>query len=103
MDKEIIEVVKKVLVKSGIPLKGIYFFGSRSKNTQAKHSDYDIAVILKTQVSQNIKDQIRSVIYDIMLDYDIVIDSHIFSERDINNPATPFRESIKTEGIFYAV
>jgi len=98
----IIEKVRKSLKESGIALKGIYLFGSHSKNLQTKDSDYDIAVILETSVNQIVKDEVRSVIYDIMLRYDVVIDSHIYSEPDINNAATPFRESIRTEGIFYA-
>lgn len=101
--KKIIKEVRKSLIESKISLKGIYFFGSRSKNIHTMDSDYDIAVVLKTPVSQKLKDEIRSVIYDIMLKYEVVIDSYIFSEDDINNPATPFRETIKTEGMFYAV
>ena len=100
--KTIIEEVRNSLKESGIALKGIYLFGSRAKNLQDKNSDYDVAVILKTPVNQAIKDEIRSVIYDIMLKHDVVIDSHIYAESDIINPATPFRNVIRTEGIFYA-
>jgi predicted nucleotidyltransferase len=98
----LVEKVSSSLKKSGIDLKGIYFFGSRSKDLQLEGSDYDMAIILKTSVTQAIKDIIRSDIYDIMLTYDVVIDSHIYSESDIQNPQTPFREVIKSEGIFYA-
>ncbi len=100
--KTIIEEVRNSLKEFGIALKGIYLFGSRAKNYQDAESDYDIAVILKTPVNQVTKDEIRSVIYDIMLKYDVVIDSHIYAEPDIINPATPFRNIIKSEGIFYA-
>ena len=100
--KTIIEEVRKSLKESAIPLKGIYLFGSRAKNSQTKDSDYDIAVILKIPVSQLIKDSVRSFVYDVMLKYDVVIDSHVYSENDITDPTTPFREKIRTEGIFYA-
>lgn len=100
--KTLIEEVRNSLKESGVDLKGIYLFGSRSKDKQHRDSDYDLAIILKSAVSQSIKDSIRSVIYDIMLKYDVVIDSHIYSEKDIVNPQTPFREIIKNEGIFYA-
>lgn len=98
----LIEEVSNALKASGVALMGIYLFGSRSKDLQQRGSDYDMAIILKTTVSQTIKDSIRSIIYDIMLKYDVVIDSHIYSEKDINNPQTPFREVIRNEGIFYA-
>jgi len=100
--KIIIEEVRKSLNESKFSLKGIYLFGSRSKNLQEKDSDYDIAVILKTSVNQAAKDKVRSIIYDVMLKYDVVIDSHIYSAQDIDNPVTPFREVIRNEGIYYA-
>lgn len=100
--KTLIEEVRNSLKKSDVGLKGIYLFGSRSRDKQQSDSDYDLAIILKTSVTQAIKDLIRSVIYDIMLAHDVVIDSHIYSESDIQNPQTPFREVIKSEGIFYA-
>jgi predicted nucleotidyltransferase len=105
MDKitqSLIEEVRDSLRESGIALAGIYLFGSRSKDIQQRDSDYDVAIILKTSVSQTIKDSIRSILYNIMLKHDIVIDSHIYSEKDIINPQTPFREVIRNEGIFYA-
>ena len=101
--KKIIEEMRKSLRESGIPLKGIYLFGSRAKDSQSENSDYDIAVILKTPVSGEIKDAVRSLAYDIMLKYDVVIDSHVYYESDIEMPATPFREAIRAGGIFYGI
>jgi len=100
--KIIIEKVSKSLVKAGVPLKGLYFFGSRAKELQTKESDYDIAVIIKLPVSRKIKDEVRSVVYEIMLEHDVVIDTHIYSESEIDKPATPFREAIRKEGVYYA-
>jgi predicted nucleotidyltransferase len=98
----LIEEVRNSLRESDIALAGMYLFGSRAKDIQQHGSDYDIAIILKSTVNQVIKDAIRSIIYDIMLKHDVVIDSHIYSEKDIVNPKTPFRGVIKNEGIYYA-
>lgn len=37
-----------------------------------------------------------------MVQYDIIIDSHIYNYKDIIDPITPFRKNIKNEGIYYA-
>ena len=98
----LIDEARENLKISGIDLKGIYLFGSRSKDIQETDSDYDVSIVIKSKVTQETKDFIRSIIYDIMLKHDVVIDSHIYSEKDISDPETPFREVIKNEGIFYA-
>lgn len=105
MDKNtliIIEDVTNALKESGIALAGLYLFGSRSINIYEPESDYDIAVVLKTSTTPSIKDMIRSIIYDVMLKHDVVIDSHIYSDIEIMEPSTPFREMIRNEGIYYA-
>lgn len=106
MDKNtlvIIEDVTRALKNSGVALTGLYLFGSRSIKIHEPESDYDIAVVLKTSTTPSVKDMIRSIIYDVMLKHDIVIDSHIYSENEITEPSTPFREMIRNEGIYYAV
>lgn len=105
MDKKTLILIKEVrenLKNSGIDLQGIYLFGSRSKGIQETDSDYDVAIVIKSKVTHETKDFVRSIVYDIMLKHDVVIDSHIYSEKDISDPQTPFREVIKNEGIFYA-
>lgn len=105
MDKKtqnILEELRDSLNKAGFAVAGIYLFGSRSKDLHKHDSDYDVAIILKNSVNQATKDSIRSITYDIMLKHDVLIDSHIYTENDIVNPQTPFREVIRDEGIFYA-
>jgi len=101
-DNILIAEISKQLKKGGFDLVGIYFFGSRTKNTFSEYSDYDIAIILKEKVDWIVKEKIQSVIYDIMLEHDIIIDSHIYTKGEIESPITPFRESILTDGTYYA-
>lgn len=90
------------LKKTGLDVVGLYLFGSRANNTFKDDSDYDVAIILNEKVDWKLKDKVREVIYDIMLENDIVIDSHIYSKEEIELSITPLRESIKSTGIFYA-
>ena len=92
------------LLKNKIPsFRGLYFFGSRAKQVQQKYSDYDVAVLLDEDITWRRKDEIRNLIYDIMLEADIIIDIHVYSANEFVNPSTPFRSAIKSEGIFYGI
>ena len=88
--------------KGGFNIIGLYLFGSRANNTFNEDSDYDIAIILKEEVDWRVKDKVSGVVYDIMLEHDIIIDSHIFTKNEIESPITPLRESIKLDGVYYA-
>lgn len=101
-DNILLAQISYQLKKGGFDVVGLYLFGSRAKNTFNKDSDYDIAIILNEKIDWKIKDSIQSIIYDIMLEYDIVIDSHIYTRHEIESAQTPFRESILKEGIYYA-
>ena len=94
----------KDLLKSKYPsFQGLYFFGSRNKDKYDEHSDFDIALIFNEEITWKFKEEIRGLIYDIMLQSDIVIDSHIYSIKEMAEPITPFRNAIKSEGIYYGI
>jgi uncharacterized protein len=97
----LIEIADK-LKANGFNLHGLYLFGSRAKTSSREDSDYDVAIILNEKVDWKLKDKVREVIYDMMLERDIVIDSHIYTKEEIELSVTPLRESIKSTGIFYA-
>jgi predicted nucleotidyltransferase len=101
-DNKLLSEISYQLRKGGFNIVGLYLFGSRANNTFNQDSDYDIAIILNEKIDWKVKDNIREVIYDIMLENDIVIDSHIYSKKEIDLSITPLRESIKSTGIFYA-
>ena len=86
-----------------LDFKGIYFFGSRIAKKYSEESDLDLPFTFGRNINRKFKDEIRSLVYDYDLKYDIVIDSHIYNYRDILNPITPFRNNVKTLGIFYGV
>jgi predicted nucleotidyltransferase len=101
-DNKLLSEISDQLRKGGFNIVGLYLFGSRANNTFNQDSDYDIAIILNEKIDWKVKDKVREVIYDIMLENDIVIDSHIYSKEEIDHSITPLRESIKSTGIFYA-
>jgi len=78
-DNILLSEISSQIKKSGFDLVGIYLFGSRAKNTFNKDSDYDIAIILNKNIDWRLKDKLQAIVYDIMLENDIIIDSHIFT------------------------
>jgi len=76
----------KLLTEFGNDIKEVILFGSRAKGDATINSDYDILIILnKKDYSWKYKYQINEVIYDLELENDIIIDSHILSDYEVNN------------------
>ena len=87
LDKIDIGIIRtKLLNEFGDEIKDVVLFGSRAKGDSTINSDYDILIILnKKDYNWKYKYRINEVIYDIELDNDIIIDSHILSEYEVNN------------------
>ncbi len=99
----LIETIKNILKDKFPSLKGIYFFGSRARNNSVDGSDYDLAIIFDEEVNWKFKDEIVKCIYSFMIENDIILDLHIYSEKDFYTLNTPFKVKIKQEGIYFGV
>lgn len=82
--------------------KGVYFHGSRFKETQVQDSDYDLVFIFDRVVDWKFEDEIWSIIYKYDLKYNIVIDARIYNSKEIKTPLTPFKENVLTNSKYYA-
>ncbi|MBU2446826.1 MAG: nucleotidyltransferase domain-containing protein [Bacteroidetes bacterium] len=99
--EKVIKELSEILRDKYSDFNGIYFFGSRVKGGSDEFSDYDIAIVFDRIIGRKFKDEIRKIVYDLELKYEIIIDSHIYSHFEILKPITPFRENVKNHGIFY--
>ena len=75
---------------------GIYFFGSRTKDT------YNMVFVFDRKINWRFRKEIIKIVYDIELKYDIFIDAKVYNNKEISEPITPFRQAVINEGIFYA-
>ena len=82
--------------------QGVYAYGSRQRGDWGEASDYDLLFVFTATPDWRKKDRIRAVVYQRELDDDIVIDGKYYSVNDIAHPRTPFCETVKQEGAFYA-
>ena len=65
-------------------LKDLILFGSRAKGGAKKDSDYDFLVILKQKADWKTEREISDLSYEIDLKYNIVTDTHILAESELN-------------------
>jgi predicted nucleotidyltransferase len=85
-NKTILKELKEQLVHHfGNNIKDVILFGSHASGKASEHSDYDIIVIIKNDYDWKYKDKIFHVVYDIELEYEIIIDLKIISLNELNN------------------
>lgn len=88
-------------VNAVIPGSSVIFYGSRARGNPQEHSDWDILILTDT-VTPEIKDSIYDALYDIELEYNIIIGPLILprdewdSKRFKNHP---IHERIDEEGV----
>ena len=83
---EILVDLKNALTcKLGSNLKHLVLFGSQAWGTPRKTSDYDILVVLSGQYDWKTEREISNICYSIDLKYNILTDTHIVSEYELQN------------------
>jgi len=94
------EVKGKLLKK--FPDAEIILYGSKARGNYEELSDIDLLVLLNSKVSQRLKEEIRGIIYDIELEYDVVfgtiIENRNFWQSALAN-AMPFHLNIDRHGV----
>lgn len=85
--KKIIDELKNHLVKNYAgSVKEVILFGSRSYGSPEEFSDYDVLIILGNNYTSEDENQILDLCYDIDLKYNILLDVHILSTKELNSP-----------------
>jgi uncharacterized protein len=77
--------MKSLLLKNyGDLVVKIILFGSRVDGNAREYSDYDVLVVVKKTIDWKIKDNIRSVLYDLNIEYDILLSVQVISEPELD-------------------
>jgi len=64
-------------------VKNVILFGSQAKGLANENSDYDILILLDKDYSGKDEDKIFDICYDIDLKYNIIIDAHLLSLKEL--------------------
>jgi uncharacterized protein len=80
-EKELLEIIKNRLVEAYHP-QLIYLFGSRAWGEPTAHSDFDLAVVLKSSdlaMTERMRIGLR-----VMIDIPVGVDILVFTETEMN-------------------
>lgn len=86
IDKKIIltDLKRRLEDQYPVPVK-VVLFGSQASNRANEFSDYDILILLGHDYSSVDENNILNICYDIDLKYNILIDAHLLSTRELNS------------------
>ena len=89
MDELTIRIVEdlKSLLKEKLQdsLSDVILFGSQTTGSNSQNSDYDILIITKNKVDWKLERVISDTCYEIDLKYDIITDTHILAEDELES------------------
>lgn len=65
-------------------VKEVILFGSQAYGNPNENSDYDILIVLEKDYNARDENRIYDLCFDMNLKYNIIIDAHLISERELN-------------------
>lgn len=85
-NQKILVDLKQHLKKNyGDSVKDVVLFGSRAYGDSTEYSDYDVLIVLNKDYSRKDENKILDLCYDIDLKYDILLDVHVLSRKEITS------------------
>ncbi len=79
--------------------KGVYFYGSRARQTESEESDYDIVAVFDF-VDRSKRMKIWGIVGEIEYKFDVFLDLHPMTREELEfNPY--YYEQVVKNGIFY--
>ena len=83
--KILIDLKRHLKNHYGDSIKDIVLFGSQAWGDSNKYSDYDILIVLDKDYTGKDENKILDLCYDIDLKYNILLDIHLLSEREMTS------------------
>jgi predicted nucleotidyltransferase len=86
----------------GTTLVVIYWFGSRVREHNKPHSDYDILLETKSVLTEEQRDEIADLAIDIVAEHGVLLDIHYYTTHEITHPPhsnSPFVHAVLREGV----
>jgi len=69
----------------GNSVKEVILFGSQVRGDSKDYSDYDVLIVLEKEYSGKDENKILDLCYDIDLKYNILLDVHVISNKELNS------------------
>lgn len=92
----------KTSVQKLIPNARIILYGSHARLEGRPESDYDLLILVDTEVSIELEDKIGNLLYEIELDKSVIISAIVFNEKNWEQArykAMPLYKNIALDGV----
>jgi len=83
--KILLDLKKHLIQYYGDSVKDVVLFGSQARGDSTENSDYDILIVLNSDYSSKDENKIYDLCYDIDLKYNILLDVHLISQKEISS------------------
>ncbi|PSR03909.1 MAG: hypothetical protein BRD50_04950 [Bacteroidetes bacterium SW_11_45_7] len=84
--QKILSDLKNYLLNNyGDSIQDVILFGSQAKGQAVDYSDYDVLIVLEGDYTSRDENQILDLCYDIDLKYDILLDVHLLSTKELDS------------------
>jgi predicted nucleotidyltransferase len=80
------ELKSKLLDRFPENLNEVILFGSQLSDQFTTESDFDILIVVKGVRDWKLEREISDICYDIELKHNIITDTHVLSESELNSP-----------------
>ncbi len=97
----IVSEIKNAVLRE-YPTAKIILFGSRSRETATRHSDWDVLIIINKAIGEKEKIELHNKLFELELAFGESINTIIHTKREWSDPlmrATPFFQNVVKEGI----
>lgn len=101
IEQNILNLKQAVANQWGERFKGLWFFGSQARGDAKEGSDIDVLLVFEQKPTWREKNSILDGVADFEISAGLVIDAKIYSENELKNEWTPFRQIVQQEGAFY--
>src|SRR4030042_1380808 len=101
-NNKIIYELKKLLENNlSLNIRKIFLFGSQITGNAIDGSDYDVLILLENDYDWKLEERIYDVSYEVMLEYDIVLDIKIISVKELDTliAKQPFIQNALKSGV----
>jgi predicted nucleotidyltransferase len=84
-NKILVDLKNHLIKNYGDSVKHVILFGSQARGDSQEYSDYDILIVLGKDYSSKDENHILDLCYDIDLKYDILLDIHLISNKELSS------------------
>lgn len=100
-DKQLLAELKEIVLER-VPDADLILYGSTARGSREPDSDYDVVILVDTQLSRDEEEALDCAIYSLELDRGVVLSTFIYTRGQWDEPlmsVTPFHRNVESEGV----